>query len=460
MFKNYQFRMSAILVMLLAVFAACNQSARTENSGDTETVLTAPPDWARNSVIYEVNLRQYSDEGSIQAFIKEMPRLKELGVDILWLMPVHPIGEKNRKGTLGSYYSVRDYLDVNPEFGTKEDFKQLVDEAHKLGMYVIIDWVANHTAWDNKMIEDHPEWYTKDSLGDMIAPFGWSDVAELDYDQQALRDYMIQALMYWVDDMNIDGFRCDVAGMVPTDFWEAARDSLESIKPVFMLAEAEQADLVEKAFDADYAWNLMHIMNQNAAGEQNLDSIRNYFEKQKNLGEKRAFKMNFTTNHDENSWNGTVFERYGDAYETYGALTFIAPGMPLIYSGQEVGNAKRLEFFEKDPIEWNDHEITSVYKKLAQIKKENPALANGAYGGTMEFVPVNQPDEVLAFERTKDGNSILAFFNFSNQDVSFMIKDKAFNAAYENLMDGNGINIDAATAIDLPPYGYLILRKK
>ncbi len=447
-----------ITLLLISVlgFSGCKNLPAEQQNEKNKEIQTRPPSWARNSVIYEVNLRQFTNDGSIKAFTAELPRLKKLGVDILWMMPMHPIGVKNKKGSLGSYYAVKDYLDINPEFGTKEDFRKMVDEAHKLGMYVIIDWVANHTAWDNQMIVDHPDWYTLDENGNMVSPYDWSDVADLNYDKAELRSYMTNAMMYWVKEMDIDGFRCDVAGMVPTDFWEQTRDSLESIKPVFMLAEAEDTALLQEAFDADYGWTLMHVLNTTAKGERTAADIANYLENYPSKVTDRTFKMNFTTNHDENSWNGTTSQRYGDNTEAFAVLTYLVPGMPLIYSGQEANNQKALEFFEKDPIVWGDYPLAAFYQKLAAIKKENPALANGSYGGAANIIKTNYPDEILAFSRKSGDNEVIALFNIGSDDL--LVKSAELSGSYQNLFENKDVEIDVDSGITIPAHGYLLLK--
>lgn len=330
---------------------------------------TKTPEWAFNKTIYEVNLRQFSEEGNFDGFRKHLPRLKELGVGILWFMPIHPIGELNRKGSLGSYYSVKDYLDVNPEFGTIDDFKELVKEIHSLGMYVIIDWVANHTAWDHQWTKTHPEFYNKDDKGNFIPPVDdWSDVIDLNYENKALWSEMINALKFWVTECDIDGYRCDVAGMVPIEFWIEAREQLDKIKPVFMLAEWDTPEM-HFAFDMTYDWNMHKTMNEVAKGKKSADEIIHHIQKDLENYPSYAFRMQFTDNHDENSWNGTVFERLGDAAECFAVLTFLIPDMPLIYSGQEAGLNKRLSFFEKDPIDWKEHKFFALYKSLIELKK-------------------------------------------------------------------------------------------
>ena len=409
-----------LLIMMLAVLACQTQPKNTGQSSDADTISLAPvAEWVQDAVIYEVNVRQYTSEGTFEAFEQHLPRLQELGVDILWFMPIHPIGEKNRKGTLGSYYSIQDYTAVNPEFGTLEDFQSVVSQAHELGMTVILDWVANHTAWDHQWITDNPEWYEKDSTGNMYGPFDWSDVAQLDYDNNEMRDAMKDALAFWVREANIDGYRCDVAGMVPVDFWEDATTALLAIKPVFMLAEDEsETALLHKAFNANYGWSLHHHLNKIAKGEENATHAVAYFENLNKNYPFGAWAMQFTTNHDENSWNGTVFDRMGDAYPTMAALTFVVEGMPLIYTGQEAGLNIMLEFFEKDQVDWSDLSMTEFYQSLIKLKKDNKALWNGAAGAPMEFMTTNQAEKVLLFKRQKENNTVVALFNLSNEAVS------------------------------------------
>lgn len=405
-------------ILLASIFASCQTASKP--SVESESVSKTPvPEWSKDAVIYEVNTRQYTEAGTFEAFEEHLPRLKELGVDILWFMPIYPIGEENRKGTLGSYYSIQDYQAVNPEFGTIEDFKSVVQKAHDLDMKVILDWVANHTAWDHEWITTHPEWYTKDSLGNMIAPFDWTDVAQLDYTQKEMRSAMKSALNFWVKETDIDGYRCDVAGMVPVDFWEAATEELNAIKPIFMLAEDEaETDLLFKAFNANYGWGFHHIMNDIAKGDKSAIDATEYLQNIVSKYPKGAYPMQFTSNHDENSWNGTTLERMGDAVSTFAALTFVVEGMPLIYNGQEAGLKKRLEFFEKDVIDWSDLSASLLYSQLIKLKKENKALWNGTEGGNTLFIETNEPEKVLAFKREKEDNSVTVIFNLSAETVS------------------------------------------
>lgn len=415
------------------------------------------PEWTRNKMIYEVNLRQYTPEGTFKAFEKHLPRLKEMGVDILWLMPINPIGEKNRKGTLGSYYSVKDYLDVNPEFGTKEDFKHLVNSVHQAGMYIIIDWVANHTSWDNVLTKTNPEFFTKDSAGNFMAPVAdWSDVIDLNYDNKDLWKYMTDALVYWIKEFNIDGYRCDVAGMVPTEFWNQARPQLDKIKPVFMLAEWETPEIHTEAFDMSYGWDLYHLFNDIAKKEKSAEDIITYTKNDQEKYPADAYRMLFITNHDENSWNGTEFERLGKGVEAFAVLTFTLPGMPLIYTGQEKGLDKRLSFFEKDFINWQDIKYQQFYTKLISLKNNNKALLNGESGGKLEYATVKNNKDVIAFTRQKDNAKVLVITNLSDKHVSTTITGENVKGEYRNYLNDKTAKFSSSERVKLAPWEYLV----
>jgi len=324
------------------------------------------PEWVKSATIYQINTRQFTKEGTFNAARKHLPRLKDLGVDIIWLMPIHEIGEKNRKGSLGSPYSVKDYYSVNPEFGDIDDVKEFIDAAHEMGMHVILDWIANHTAWDNYLVEEHPEWYVRDWKGDFRPTpwWDWIDIIDLDYGQEGLREYMTNAMVYWVEKVGFDGFRADVAGLVPVDFWNTVRRELEKIKPVFMLAEWESRDLHAAAFDMTYAWSWWDAVRNIAMGRTDLNSLFVYYSWNERAFPKESIRMTFVTNHDKNAWEGTMFENFGDALEAAIVLSVAGDGMPLIYNGQEAGNDRALEFFEKDEIEWREHPIGDLYRKL------------------------------------------------------------------------------------------------
>ncbi|HNX43472.1 MAG TPA: alpha-amylase family glycosyl hydrolase [Bacteroidales bacterium] len=426
------------------------------------------PEWAKNAVIYEVNIRQYTPEGTFKAFEAHLPRLKELGADILWFMPIHPIGVKNRKmpegmkESLGSYYSVRDYKGVNPEFGTEEDFKNLVAKAHEMGFKVIIDWVANHTAWDNQWVTGHPEWYEKDSTGKILSPFGWADVAKLDYRNKDMRKEMIASMKYWIERCDIDGFRCDVAGEVPVDFWEQARAELEKTKPLFMLAENEdKPQLLMKAFDANYGWRMHQLMHDIAKGKDSVHSIVKQVLKVDSVIPKNTFQINFITNHDENSWNGTAQEKFGPGENAFALLTYTLPGMPLIYSGQEAGLNKRLAFFVKDTINWEGNDLSPFYEKLNALKHGNEALWNAPYGGRFELVKNTVPGKVLSFIRKKGKNKVLVIVNLSNKYATVNLKGDKADGDYTDVFSGAAFTLNSSTLnLTLQPWGYWVMEAK
>lgn len=419
---------------------------------DRDKMITSRTvDWAKDASLYEVNIRQYTPEGTFQAFRPHLPRLKELGVDILWFMPVTPISEKNRKGSLGSYYAVKDYREINPEYGTLADFKTLVDEAHKLGFKVIIDWVANHTGWDNPLIDLHPDWYTQKD-GKIVSPVeDWSDVADLNYDNADMRRYMIESMQYWIKATDIDGFRCDMAAMVPTDFWEEARVALDSVKPVFMLAEAWEPELTCKAFDACYGWDLHHLMNDLAQGKKEGRALSDYFNKVDTLYSDRTIIVNFLDNHDENSWAGSIPERMGEASPVYAVLAYTVPGMPLLYSGQEAGLNKRLSFFEKDSIDWNyQPQLLHFYRKLNDLKHQHPALNAGVNKEGFRILGSDNEKYVFAFERKHGADQLVVVLNLSGCEQNVTLTEdiagnfteyfsgESFNELANIVLPGNG----------------------
>ncbi|WP_462250638.1 alpha-amylase family glycosyl hydrolase [Ekhidna sp.] len=405
-----------LTLILIIVLSAC--TGQTEAEAVSEVINY--PEKAKDNVIYEVNIRQYTPEGTINAFAEHLPRLKDLGVDILWIMPVQPIGEKNRKGRLGSYYSIKDYTAINPDYGTMEDFKTMVESAHNLGIKVILDWVANHTAFDHPWTEI-AGYHTTDSLGNITWPEGtdWTDVADLNYENMDMQNEMIDALRFWVREADLDGYRCDVAGFVPMEFWQRAKDSLDVDKDLFMLAEWDEPEMHNDAFHMTYGWGLHHYMNGVAKGEKNADSLIAFINKDLVRYPSDAIRMNFTTNHDENSWNGTVFERFGEGHKAFAVFAFTVQGMPLIYSGQEAGLDKRLVFFDKDSIDWSDIKYQDFYAKLVEIKHSNPALYNGEFGGQPQFISTDNP-MVIAYRRVIGENEVITVINLSgeSQNVS------------------------------------------
>jgi glycosidase len=384
-------------------------------------------EWSRNANIYEVNIRQYTKEGTINAFAAHLPRLRKMGVDILWIMPVQPIGARNRKGTLGSYYAVRDYTGVNPGFGTLDDFRRMVKQAHALGMHVILDWVANHTAWDHPWATEHSDWYLKNDKGEIYPvtytdgggePEYWTDVIGLDWKQPGLWKGMSEAMAFWVRETDIDGFRCDVAAKVPTPLWNQARADLEKIKPLFMLAEASKPELHEQAFDMTYGWDSLEIFKNIAKGKADAGALKQLVTSRE--FPRDAYRMRFTSNHDENSWHGHDTEQYGPAFKAMAVLAATMPGMPLIYGGQESGLDKRIEFFEKDPVQWKTYQHAPFYTMLLKLKKDNPALWNGQYGGDIEVREVGN-DKVFAFRRQLGKNSVDVAVNLTGDKQAYTL---------------------------------------
>ena len=420
------------------------------------------PEWSSHAVIYQVNTRQFSNEGKFAGVTEQLPRIKSLGADIIWLMPIHPIGEVERKGTLGSPYAVKDYMQINPEFGTADDLHTLIKTAHDLSMKVIIDWVPNHSAWDNPLVEKHPEWYAKDYKGDFRPSpwWDWSDIIEFDYTQVGLRNYMIEAMCYWVKEFDIDGFRHDVAGYVPNDFWQQARCELDAIKPVFMLAEWESRDMHERAFNMTYAWTWNETMHEIAMGKRSLDSLRKYYSWNERSWPQEAYRMTFVSNHDKNAWDGTQYEQFGDALEASIVLSVIGEGMPLIHNGQEAGETKRLAFFERDPIEWQEHEIGDLYRDLIALKKSKAVLGNGEYGARMIQVPNNAMNKVFSFVRHNTDEKVFVVINFSNDSVSTGFYETLFEDDYIDFTTGQHHTFSANTQLTLGPWQYKIFIKR
>ncbi len=443
-----------ILVTLCIISLSAIAQKKVSNS---KSLPAVSDNMMENAVIYEANIRQYSTEGTFNAFAKDIPQLKKLGVKILWIMPIHPIGVEKRKEGLGSYYSVKDYRGVNDEFGNLQDFKNLVKKAHDNGIYVILDWVANHTAWDHAWVKQHPEYYTTDKDGKMISPFDWTDVVKLNYSNRETRKAMISDMSYWLKAANIDGFRCDVAMEVPVDFWEDAFVQLEKIKPIFKLMEAEQPNLMEKSFDMSYGWDFHHIMNDVAQGKKTVKDIDTYMNEHPKKYGKDDFSMLFTSNHDENSWNGSESERMGAAAETFAALTYLMPGMPLIYNGQEYDFEKRLKFFVKDELTHNKGKMFPIYEKLSALKNTNVALNGGKNPASYKRLTTSNDENILAFEREKDGKKVIFIANLSNQTLQTTINLKG---DFKDYMSGYKIQFRTDGPIGLKAWQYLILIKQ
>lgn len=417
--------------------------------------------WPAATNIYEVNIRQYTPEGTFTAFAKELPRLKDMGVEVLWLMPIHPIGKKNRKGLLGSYYSIRDFKDVNPEFGTRDDFKTLVKIVHELGMKIIIDWVANHAAWDNVWTEEHPDYFERDADGNFKAPYDWTDVIQIDHTSIAEQDAMIAAMKFWVTDFDIDGFRADLAHLTPLSFWKKARAAIEPLKQnLFWLAETEEISY-HAVFDASYTWEWMHKTEEFCKGKIQFNDLIDLLKMQEEQFPSNAYRMYFTSNHDENSWNGTEYEKYGGMAKAFAVFSFTWNGIPMIYSGQELPNLKRLKFFEKDTIAWKqEHLLHDFYKTLLGLRKRNPATAAGDTSVTTHLICTDRDKSILGYLRRKEADEILVFLNLSNQEIDVTITDSLINGSFSNVFDDSLSQLSAGSLLRIMPGGFLVFEKR
>jgi glycosidase len=433
----------------------------------TARFTVAHPEWAAHATIYEVNVRNFTPEGTFRAFEAHLPRLQKMGIGIVWLMPVHPIGEAGRKGSLGSPYAVRDYFAVNPEFGNLNDLRQLVRAAHALGMRVILDWVANHTSRDNALITEHPDWYQHDAAGQLVPPVAdWTDVVALDYRNRAMRCYMTEALAWWIQETDIDGYRCDVAGLVPTDFWDEARPVLDAIKPVFMLAEWDElypsgglsweefdsdTRLLEQAFNMAFGLRLHYLLDRIAEGHAALAEIDTYLVAEREKYPPTVYLMHFTSNHDVNSWDGTEYERLGPLARSFAVLTALLPGMPMLYSGQEAGLSRRLAFFDRDPIAWGNFPLQDFYTHLFQLKKTHPALRNGDPASAFERLPA--PVEVYAFTRSKDGAAVLCAINVAAGAREL----PAVAGRWRDVFGEETLTLSAGQPLEVPAHGWRVL---
>ena len=460
-----------VLSLLLAVTVSVSLSSQTIDSNRTRNFSVRwsrhSEGWVRQGVIYEINPRSFSPEGNFAGIEKRLPELNKLGVTILWLMPIHPVGVLHRKGTLGSPYSVQYYYAIDPAFGTLADFKNLLNRAHQLGFHLIIDLVANHTSWDSRFLLERPEWFTKDSAGNIISPNpGWTDVADLDYSKPALRRAMIEMMKYWIRDVGIDGFRCDAAELVPTDFWEDARASVDSIKPVLMLSEGSWPEHHLKAFDLTYSWNIYHSLGPILRGERTARALDTELSREEVTFPRGSLRMRFSSNHDENAWDAPDVEKYGgDGAKLAAVVVNTLPGVPLLYNGQEVGNGTKLALFEKISIDWKGGGgFRELYTKLFDLRKNNPAFTDGG----MVRLPTTNDRRVYAFARVSGENKFLVAFNFAAAVFSGSV-----NILSPELVSGNQITLtdvfngdtSAITIpssrlipLSIPPMGYRILR--
>lgn len=444
-----------ILIMILTIGCKKQDDQNATISEEENEVFVH--DWIRDKNIYEVNIRQYTPEGTFAAFEKEIPRLKEMGVDILYLMPIHEIGKINRKGTLGSYFSIKNHKSINHHFGNKDDFSRLVKAIHEQGMYIFIDWVANHTAWDHEWTHSHPEYYTKDEQGKFMPPVGtdWNDVIDLNYDKEEVHTAMAEAMLYWVKEFNVDGFRCDAAELVPISFWKRIRKDLNEIKPIFLMADGTHPDLYD-AFDMTYSADMTHALIDLVGGLKSTYSLDSILQAESDFYPKKAKRMRFLSNHDVNSGLGPIDSLYGRGHAAMAVLMYTIPGMPMVYSGQESNLSQRLSFFEKDTIQWGNYENAAFYKSLNILKSQNEAIWNGSHGGEYRHLEISTSD-VFVFKRTKDNSTVITVLNLSD-------KEQYFN--YTDIMEGtkpyfmdNNVGLEIGTAIKLKPWAYQVYTK-
>ncbi len=423
------------------------------------------PAWADTAALYQINQRQYTPEGTFRAIEPHLDRLQKMGVSVLWLMPVQPIGRLKRKGTLGSQYSIRDYRAVNPEFGTMADLRHFIKEAHRRRMHVILDWVANHSSWDNALVQQHPDWYTRDAKGGLVPPVAdWQDVVDFDYRRPALRQYMTESMKFWVTEAGFDGFRADVAGLVPTDFWETSRAELNKIKPVFMLAEWDElhsppflpkgvftphTHLLEKSFDANYALRLHYLLDSLAQGTKTTAALPAYFAAERRMYPPGVQLMNFTSSHDVNAWDGTEYERLGPNAQPLAVVAALLPGLPMVYSGQEAALKKRLRFFDKDTIAWADFPLQPFYTQLLRLHNRHPALRNFDACAGFRLLPA--PPGVVAFERRRGAAAVVVLANLTDRPQAVALPPGP--AWHELFGAAAGTTAPGAT---LPPHGYQV----
>lgn len=424
--------------------------------------MTLHPQWSYQAVLYEMNVRQLTPQGTLRAAMSKLALLRDMGIDAVWLMPVYPIGREARKGSLGSYYSVRDYCSVNPELGTMEDFDAFVAEAHRLGMKILLDWIANHTSRDARWIAESPsDWYERDAAGVPAVPWDWSDTAKLNYSNREVWQAQADAMGFWVREHDVDGFRCDMAMLVPIEFWNRTAQLLRQSKPdLFMLAEAEEQNLFEQgAFDACYAWQMHHLMNDVAQQKVRLTALRDYLYADRERYPDSAMRLTFTSNHDENSWNGSEFSRMGDAREIMAVFTFVVPrGLPLIYTGQEIGYDHSFSFFDHDPIPvYGANSYTELYRKLACLRHVNPSLAAGERGGWMIEIRNNAEDCLLTMVREADGNRVVSVMNLSPYTIEADYNTGIYAGAYTDALTGEPFELPGHVHETMAPWSYRIL---
>lgn len=419
-------------------------------------------DWRLNTTMYEVNIRQYTPEGTFRAFAEHLPRLKDMGIETLWLMPITPIAKKNMKGTLGSYYACSDYTAINPEFGTLADFKALVKKAHSLNFKLIIDWVANHTGWDHVWTETNPDFYKRDEKGAIKIASGMDDIIELNYQNPRLVKAMIEAMQYWVKECDIDGFRCDLSSWVALDFWKQARPELDQLKPLLWLGEMDaiESNPYLQVFDIAYAWTWMHVSEAFYKKDRDVHKLVTLLRNYNSSYPAGATGLFFSSNHDENSWNGTEYEKYGEMALLMAVLSCTSEGLPLIYSGQELPNTKRLLFFDKDVIEWKEpFTLHEFYKKLLTLRRTHPALTGGNTEVKTEIFQPEADEHIIGFLRTFKDKQVLVLLNFSPYPTTFTVSNIGLKDTFSELFSGEKKNCSLDQKFQLNQWGYKVYVK-
>lgn len=462
-----------ILIAGALVFAALHRRTSAQSRDFSKERARTVPAWVRDGVVYEIFPRNFSPGGGFDGITAQLDRLRDLGVNIIWLMPVHPVGQERKKGSIGSPYAVRDFYAINPDYGTKEDFKRLVAEAHRRRIKVIIDIVANHTSWDSVMMQ-REGFHTRDASGKVIPPVpDWADVADLNYDNPALRSYMIDMLKFWLREYDLDGFRCDVAGMVPTDFWERARIELEAVKPdILMLAEWHEPDLMVKAFDVDYAWPFFHAVSDAVTGKTHATAVRAAWETERAKFPRGTLHLRFSDNHDERR----AIARFGErAALAASVLMLTLDGVPLIYNGMEVGDTAESgapALFEKIPIFWQiaerRPEFPRLYRQVIALRRASPALTQG----DTHWLRNNDEKRIVTYLRRAGNEEFLVAVNLSNDPfvgfveagaaASFMevTPDTNVSTATTPAREQRPAAIVALPALALDAWGYRIFKRK
>lgn len=451
--------MKDILLVIFFSFVLFNCGDKTVTNIE-ETVNTyVSPVSSKNRVIYEINVRNYSAAGTFKAVQADLPRLKELGADIIWLMPIHPIGQEKKNGSLGSPYAVQDYKAINPDLGSEQDFKDLIKAAHALSIDIWMDWVANHTAWDHDWVTSHLNYYAEKNGQRPYAPNGWEDVAQVDYNNAQLREAMIDAMKYWVQEFDIDGYRCDAATFVPLSFWTQARTEVDAIKQITWLCEGDNAAYM-KVFDYDYAWAFNDALNEFGTGSDISGLVSACQALNNNPDYQKKGRMLYLTNHDLNAHHGTEFSRYGANVLPLTVLYYTIYDMPLVFYGQETGRNQVMSLFDKDPLNWEpaNKNFNTLFTKLSNLKRTQPALEDGEKRGKLSIIPTSNPN-VFVYSRKRDHNEVLVLLNFNNAPVNFKWSSTFPSGTFTNFLTDEKKTFSKESTVFLPEKGYSIFVK-